>query len=401
MSSLIAHLGSHPLLAIAELVQQGYDGKRIHQSFFALNGAVDTPQKTLNRLGGTIKFSQTCMCVEKETCTPHYLQTVLESYTPATIAWYPLASRSQVVTTNYQRQATKGMTLQRPRRPDVPQLPSQETALLLKKGKTELNVIEENTTIRITKTIAVQNVDSYTQRDMDRPHLLKKTGMFPPKLAQIVINLVGKKTGVLIDPFCGSGLVLQEASLLGFATFGIDLHPRTVELARENLEWAEKTLKLQPCNWKNNIKHGNATDLHGYKKFAQKFDAVVTEGELGPNFSRRPTPELLAKIIPELTKLQIDFLRAIAPSLKDGARLVLCFPYWRDPKEHDWTKQQRILPSISSKFNTLGYTLIPILPKDVLGTAYQTLGYDRPQQFVGREVCILEKSTQQHNKKTH
>lgn len=58
-------------------------------------------------------------------------------------------------------------------------------------------------------------------------------GKFYPQLAKALINISGVPVGgTILDPFCGSGTVLLEGFLNGFAAFGCDLHPLAVKIAR-------------------------------------------------------------------------------------------------------------------------------------------------------------------------
>ena len=85
----------------------------------------------------------------------------------------------------------------------------------------------------------VQNITEYAKRDKARPARDTKVGMLPPKLAQILINLCGplKSNSVVLDPFCGTGVVLQEASLMGYQPYGTDLSEKMVDYSRKNLDW--------------------------------------------------------------------------------------------------------------------------------------------------------------------
>lgn len=69
-------------------------------------------------------------------------------------------------------------------------------------------------------------------RDYGRPARDARVGMLPPKLAQIMLNLSVKdeKSGTVLDPFCGTGVLLQEAALAGFDFIGSDIEPRMVEM---------------------------------------------------------------------------------------------------------------------------------------------------------------------------
>ena len=95
------------------------------------------------------------------------------------------------------------------------------------------------------RVIGVQDIDAYAKRDQARPARDAKVGMLPPKLAQILINLCGplKLGSVILDPFCGTGVVLQEALLMGYQAHGTDVSERMVEYSKKNLDWLMKTEK--------------------------------------------------------------------------------------------------------------------------------------------------------------
>jgi len=60
-----------------------------------------------------------------------------------------------------------------------------------------------------------------------------------PRLARLMVSLSfsrGKPSAV-VDPFCGTGGIAIEASMLGFEVFASDLDPRMVEGTMANLEW--------------------------------------------------------------------------------------------------------------------------------------------------------------------
>ena len=96
------------------------------------------------------------------------------------------------------------------------------------------------------RVIGVQDIDAYAKRDQARPARDAKVGMLPPKLAQILINLCGplKPGAVILDPFCGTGVVLQEALLMGYRAYGTDLSERIVEYSEKNLTWLMKSKNI-------------------------------------------------------------------------------------------------------------------------------------------------------------
>lgn len=107
------------------------------------------------------------------------------------------------------------------------------------------------------RVIAVQNIDAYSARDQARPARDAKVGMLPPKLAQILINLCGNcpTDSVLLDPFCGTGVVLQEGALMGYSLQGSDLDVRMIRYTRQNLRWlSEKQINHNRQNSPDNIR---------------------------------------------------------------------------------------------------------------------------------------------------
>ena len=89
------------------------------------------------------------------------------------------------------------------------------------------------------KVIGVQDIDAYAKRDQARPARDAKVGMLPPKLAQILINLCGNlpEDSTVLDPFCSTGVVLQDALLMGYKAYDTDIEQRMIDYSQKNLEW--------------------------------------------------------------------------------------------------------------------------------------------------------------------
>ena len=65
------------------------------------------------------------------------------------------------------------------------------------------------------------------------------------RLAKILINLTGiKQNQVLLDPFCGTGTLLQEALLRNINVIGIDKEKTMINKAERNLKWLKKNYKI-------------------------------------------------------------------------------------------------------------------------------------------------------------
>ena len=237
-----------------------------------------------------------------------------------------------------------------------------------------LLVRDGNDTIIATAT-DVQDIDSYTLRDRGRPKRDAFVGMLPPKLAQTIINLATSTNteGIILDPFCGTGVILQEAILmnLGYQVYGTDVSEKMVRYTRENLNWAQERYRiLSGVHYET----ADATD-HIWR---QPIDIVACEGYLGqPLGGQDPTSERLNKIISDCDSIMSGFLKNIHGQLKPGTRLCVAGPAWfvRDKVYH--------LPALDDLEN-LGYTRI-----DFEHTTHEDLIYRREDQVVGRELVVI------------
>ncbi len=123
----------------------------------------------------------------------------------------------------------------------------------------ELLIIKNNNNYILALTEVVQDFAKYGHRDMNRPQRDDKSGMLPPKVAQMMINLASPdKQKNILDPFCGSGTILQEAALQNFSQiFGTDNSKKAIDDTRQNLEWLrnEYSLKTKFSIQKNDVKN--------------------------------------------------------------------------------------------------------------------------------------------------
>lgn len=235
----------------------------------------------------------------------------------------------------------------------------------------EIVIVIHRNRAYLGKTLAVQDINAYTARDHDRPGRNAKVGMLPPKLAQIMINLAHPQpNATILDPFCGTGVVLQEALLMGFDALGADIDQEILQLSEQNL------LKLKtdhPSIGNFQLKLADATTA----SYAQPIDAVVTEGYLGPPLTSPPTTQQLESLAAKQTKLYRDFLRNLRQSLSVNAPVILCQPAWI--KNGRWHSI-----SLIDQLPGLGYNL-----QTFSAITSEDLRYYRPGQFVARDIIIL------------
>lgn len=241
-----------------------------------------------------------------------------------------------------------------------------------KKGL-ELCLIEVGGKFYIGKLSQIQNLKAYTKRDQGRPKRDSKVGMLPPKLAQMIINLAQPNAGsVVLDPFCGTGVLLQEATLMGYSTYGTDISQRMIDYTRDNLEWISKlksistNVKLEKADAKN----------HSWTSF----DSVACEVFLGEAFSGKPTEQQVVKEVDQVNKLIETFLLNLADQINTGQRICVAVPNW------SINNQSFSLPLID-KLDQLGYTWAEFSQVDT-----KELVYRRPGQTVGRQLLTLTRN---------
>lgn len=222
--------------------------------------------------------------------------------------------------------------------------------------------------IFVGETIAIQNINNYSKRDFDKPKRDMKVGMLPPKLSQILINLSGDPK-TIYDPFCGTGTILMEGLLMGKNVIGSDISDRMVEYSKENTKWLEEEFKT-----KNSIKIFEKDARFITKKdIPEKIDAVITEGYLGQALESAPNQKLQEKIFRELANLHFNWLKAISHVTPKNCKIVMCVTAFR-------VKNRIVhLPRFNEIAAENGYKVT------------QTFTYDRPDQFVARDIKVLEK----------
>ncbi len=259
---------------------------------------------------------------------------------------------------------------------------SHHNKLGLSDNKIELIVLKaKNDKVVLALSVGAQNITAYAKRDQNRPKRDAFVGMLPPKLAQMMINMTGlplpessETAPRILDPFCGTGVILQEALLMGFSAYGTDLQDKMVDYTIKNLEWLNETHRFSSKDF--TVHQGDAMETHWQTPIA----AVACESYLGQPFSAPPRPEKLNEVRKNCNHIITSFLRNIAPQLAPGTPLCIAVPAWRNQED-----QFVHLPLIDS-LETYGFTQVSII-----STHNRRLMYYREDQVVARELLILRK----------
>lgn len=241
----------------------------------------------------------------------------------------------------------------------------------------ELLLIKDGNKTILAQTSAVQDIDAYTLRDRGRPMRDARIGMLPPKLAQTIVNLaVGGVTAKrdklkLLDPFCGTGVILQEAGLMGYGVYGTDIDERMVDYSRQNLHWL--TTKTVYDGHDSRFEVGDATSF----AWPHEYDVVASETYLGRAFTTPPGSDMLEKNRRDCDTIIRKFLKNIHSQTKPGMRMALAIPAWFV------NNQIYHLPLLDS-LGELGYNLV-----EFKHAPREDLIYHRDKQIVGRELVVL------------
>ncbi|RLC37866.1 hypothetical protein DRH29_00420 [candidate division Kazan bacterium] len=263
----------------------------------------------------------------------------------------------------------------------------------------EIVIIKQEQNFLVGRTATVQDFRSYVQRDMGKPSPNPKSGMLPPKLAQMIVNLSrssGQKT--VFDPFCGSGIILQEALLLNLDILGSDIDEAAVKSTLANLEWLIKTYnaaakklggeKIKKTSISGRIREADATRSRWAK--ANTTDTfIATEPYLGPPQRRVPLMHNAKKIAHELEELYLGFFNNLHNNFSKIKRIGIVFPVIK-------TNEGLLYLNILDKIGDIGYIRHDFLPSEqAKKEAYVShrggLLYSRPDQFVLREIFVFER----------
>lgn len=398
MSTYAAFLGNHPRISIAELAATlpGFSFKKMVGSSIALFATeAEIKQKHLDRLGSIILIAQEVDGVKSLADVPAALQRETSAVKgKVTFSLRAYGVNRQHVFGLY-RDGKKYLVKQgRSVRYVGNERQSAAAALLhdsgIVDGKHGCEIVllgDEDKWLWVGRTVAVQNPDAYTKRDMEKPVRDTRVGLLPPKLAQILLNFgewavqseKPKKKLTILDPFCGTGVVPMEALLRGWQVLASDLSLKAVNGSQKNLDWVRKEYGVLKKDVSSTVWKQDASNPFSLK---ENPDMIVTETTLGPALSKRPTVKDVTKMRNEADKIEVAFLRNVATSLP-GVPVVATFPVWyvgTGPVflEKVWTELAEI-----------GFEAVLPVGVESETPEHPSLIYRRPDQFVGRQVVIL------------
>jgi len=411
MQSLLV-LGRQPELGLAELESLYGAAKLQTVGTQAVIVDVDPCLLAFDRLGGSVKFCK--LLTTLDTTDWKQIEKFLVDVSPKHSEMMPegkmLLGLSQIgLDIGIRQLEATGLTVKKAIRKtgrSVRLVPNKSTELtsaqvihnkLTSEHGWELVFIRDGKRTVVAQTVKVQDIESYTRRDRERPKRDAKVGMLPPKLAQIIINLAAGEIAeeklesiceipadqpippkvlgqTLLDPFCGTGVLLQEALLMGYSVLGTDLDQRMVEYSTVNVtDWLKSWHDSQTTV---TIEAGDATN----HLWPASPDLVACETYLGRPYTRLPESEQLAQNINDCNLIIKKFLNNLASQVKPGTRLCLAVPAWQTGP-----RKFQHLPLIDS-LSDLGYNRVSFEQ-----VRDEQLIYFRKDQIVARQLLVLTK----------
>ena len=390
----VAIAGRQPLISLAE-IQALYDkaarlvGKKL--VFFEINeDGEENISPDVNRLGGSLKlgkfFDTDFSKLAKFLATAHpegKITLGISDFSKQKKSGLA-KQKSMELKRNLARMGRSARVITS-NEPEISSATAHHNQLGEKAGCFEIFLIDRE----IYLSLGTQNITAYTERDQARPARDAKVGMLPPKLAQILINLCGKlpEEARVLDPFCGTGVVLQEAAIMGYVPYGTDLNERMVEYSKKNLSWLfnehnQKRFKILPGLIQkkdqilNAISVGDATNF----TWEGEIDAVAFEGYLGAPMSKPPVDIKFKTEKAKCREIAMGFLKNITPQIKSGTPVVMALPAWL--RENGKYAGLNILDEIQE----MGYNF-----EKFQDLSQSDLLYYREGQIVAREIIVIRK----------
>lgn len=387
-------LGNHPRLSLAELIcalksrdYQTEDGFAVFEIVESAEEKILNPLRIQNLLGGTVKVGQVvkktnfgCLADDAGEIIKNQLNVKQKIYFGLSTynCHFDVKKTALIIKQRLKEQGIASRWVQS-RDLALSSVIVKTNKLLTQRGL-EAVILKFKNDLMLGATRAVQPFDEFSNRDYGRPARDIRSGMLPPKIARVMINLSQTdKNGAILDPFCGSGTILQEAILLGYEQVkGSDISQKAIEDASDNLQWLSRSsAKVLSCLPSLTV----ADARHLSQKFeSESIDAIVTEPYLGPPDLGSESPQKIKEIIDELSGLYLDSFREFSKILKPGGRIVIIFPVIKGQKLHilDQIKRSGFMPDC--RFSNLYDDL-----------ERQSFLYGRPDQTVKREIFAFKR----------
>lgn len=348
--------------------------------FVEIKNAFD-PKTLMNRLGGTMKIARFVgdIRADEDVTSEEKLAEIVESLQLEGKIQFSLSGN------NAKELALETKKVLKKNGRSVRYIEAGNTATILHNSLVQKSGDFTLTHHGVFVTEAIQPIEEWGQRDFGRPGRDSKSGMLPPKLARIMINIAGDKkvtlenvaSQVLLDPFCGSGTILMEAILSGYKSIlGADVSDKAISDTKVNTDWVLEQIETEKLK---TLKILQVDVRRAHDKIGpESIDIIATEPFMGKPLRGNEQKEHLMKQAHELKTLYLNAFQAFARIMKKDASIVFLIPRFK-------FKQEWIRISCSEDIQKLGFSVEP------LSSEFPFLVYSRPDQFVAREIWKFTK----------
>ena len=299
-------------------------------------------------------------------------------------------------------------------------------------------IVQSNNELYLGQLVALSDPFAWSKRDYGKPGGDKYSGMLPPKLARIMINLAlneaskniksqianrkqiinSKKENsknvcdlefsacdfrpVVVDPFCGSGNIVIEAMILGCDVVASDISEKAVHNTESNLSWIKPQIlnsksqtnsnfsnqknqngspTMKQLNNETIVSQSDATKddfLFPLQAKSYKLAAIVAEPYLGEPKKFKPSKSAIIGEFNKLKEEYLGFFGNLANLLEAKSyklsAICLVFPLV-ESSDHG---QVSLFRESVDEIKNLGYTV-----------SRPPLVYGRDYQVVKREIVLL------------
>jgi len=340
--------------------------KRLTPHLVSLKASLD-PHSLIGQLGGTVKIANAIVTVEKNEVASNLASTIFESKDTSFIVTDFSGKYTDSLAVDIKDSVKSMGLITRFKYPKNPW----SSAGVTQKWQ-EYLIVPANNNLILAKTVAVQDLDKWTAIDYDRPRSDPRSGMLPPKVALMMLNLAFtqplSRNTVIYDPFCGSGTILLVGLSQGVSVVGSDISPKAVDATKINCQWFNN--KFQP-EGEFNVFLKDAVQVSGADVNGQ-VSAIVFEGFLGPP---NLPPNKIADYHKGLGKLYLGAIKRFSSLLPKGGRIVCALPQFITP---NGVKNYDNLIDSCEKY---GYTV-----------STERYVYGRKEAFIKRSIYILQKN---------
>lgn len=337
-------------------------------------------QRLITHLGGTIKIQKEVGIISEITpdSVANFIDTSVKDFSVSIVG-----ESKESLEVLHSKIKDLLLTRQQRVRYVLPKDKTLSAVVIKKQNVQEYVLIQKENGWQVTETVAVQDVDEWSRRDYGRPHADAKLGMLPPKVSRMMVNLalIGEKSRVLYDPFCGMGTIVGEALLAGCTVYASDYSKDVLDKASKNIAWLRETYKLpdtQECTFI--VADATHADLHIPP---HSVDAIVTEPYMGSPFELKKgqltqrgklvSEQTVLDTLKGLEKLYRGALKSWKLILKSGGAVVLIIP------SISFNGKEYFVKNIIDKCENLGYTL-----------SEGPYSYRRPQAIINRNIYHLK-----------